>query len=143
MKQRVARLEKLQASEDYVKKPPFTGKPFRFRFPPAPRLSDEVAMVEGVTHGYEGNPLFAGADMVIEKGNRVALLGPNGSGKSTMLRLVVGKEVPKDGDAKVRAARSDSRDIDVHSQHFRTKRCCCQQFPAVSNASFTRRSSWA
>eukprot|EP00518_Triparma_eleuthera_P019671 CAMPEP_0197549548 /NCGR_PEP_ID=MMETSP1320-20131121/3426_1 /TAXON_ID=91990 /ORGANISM="Bolidomonas sp., Strain RCC2347" /LENGTH=604 /DNA_ID=CAMNT_0043109797 /DNA_START=39 /DNA_END=1853 /DNA_ORIENTATION=+ len=101
VKQRIARLEKLQASDDYVKKPPFTGKPFRFRFPPAPRLSDEVAKVEGVTHGYEGNPLFEGADMVIEKGNRIALLGPNGSGKSTMLRLVVGKEVPKEGDAKL------------------------------------------
>ena len=78
VKQRIARLEKLQASEDYIKKPPFAGKPFKFRFPPAPRLSDEVAKVDGVTHGYEGNPLFESADMIIEKGNRIALLGPNG-----------------------------------------------------------------
>ena len=42
VKQRIAKLEKLQNSKDYVQKPPFLGKPFRFRFPPAPRLSPEV-----------------------------------------------------------------------------------------------------
>jgi len=41
-KQREAQLEKLIKSDDYVKKPPFLGKPFRFRFPDAPRLSPEV-----------------------------------------------------------------------------------------------------
>ena len=43
VKQRQAKLEKLMKSEDYVKKPPFDGKPFRFRFPDAPRISPEVA----------------------------------------------------------------------------------------------------
>ena len=101
VEQRKKRLEKLQASEDYVKKPPFVGKPFRFRFPPAPRLSDEVALVTDVTHGYEGNKLFEKSNMLIEKGDRIALLGPNGSGKSTMLRLVVGKEKPIEGEARL------------------------------------------
>ena len=99
VKQRIARLEKLQNSESYVQKPPFTGKPFRFRFPPAPRLSDEVAVVSDVVHGYEGNALFDKCDMTIEREDRIALLGPNGSGKSTMLRLVVGKEEPIEGKA--------------------------------------------
>jgi len=101
VEQRKKRLEKLMASEDYVKKPPFAGKPFKFRFPPAPRLSDEVAIVSDVTHGYEGNLLFDGCNMVIEKEDRIALLGPNGSGKSTLLRLVVGKEQPKQGEARL------------------------------------------
>lgn len=42
VKQREAKLEKLINSKDYVQKPPFVGKPFRFRFPDAPRLSPEV-----------------------------------------------------------------------------------------------------
>lgn len=43
-KQRTAQLEKLMKSDDYVKKPPFFGKPFKFRFPDAPRLSPEVSI---------------------------------------------------------------------------------------------------
>jgi ATP-binding cassette subfamily F protein 3 len=42
VKQRKAKLEKQLASDDYVKRPPTFGKPFRFRFPDAPRLSPEV-----------------------------------------------------------------------------------------------------
>jgi len=41
-KQRAAQLDKLVKSDSYVQKPPFFGKPFKFRFPDAPRLSPEV-----------------------------------------------------------------------------------------------------
>ena len=44
VKQRKERLEKLMKSDDYVQKPPFFGKPFKFRFPDAPRLSPEVCL---------------------------------------------------------------------------------------------------
>lgn len=81
-KQRAAQLEKLINSDDYVKKPPFVGKPFRFRFPDAPRLSPEVADIKGLSHSYgEGtNRLFEDAELFIEKNDRIAVLGPNGSG---------------------------------------------------------------
>jgi ATP-binding cassette subfamily F protein 3 len=52
VKQRQAQLEKLMKSDDYVKKPPFIGKPFKFRFPDAPRLSPEVADIRGLSHSY-------------------------------------------------------------------------------------------
>jgi len=45
VKQREAKLEKLVNSKDYVQKPPFLGKPFKFRFPDAPRLSPEVSFI--------------------------------------------------------------------------------------------------
>lgn len=43
VKSRQMKLDKLIKSPDYVQKPPFVGKPFRFRFPDAPRLSPEVS----------------------------------------------------------------------------------------------------
>lgn len=102
-KQRAAQLEKLEKSDDYVQKPPFFGKPFRFRFPDAPRLSPEVADIKGVTHSYgDGvNRLFDKADLFIEKNDRISVLGPNGSGKSTLLRLLTGKESPDEGSAEI------------------------------------------
>lgn len=102
-KQRTAQLEKLVKSDDYVKKPPFVGKPFKFRFPDAPRLSPEVADIKGVSHSYgDGvNRLFEDTDLFVEKGDRIAVLGPNGSGKSTLLRLLTGREEPDEGTAAI------------------------------------------
>merc|ERR1719223_1375774 len=103
VKQRKERLEKLMKSDDYVQKPPFFGKPFRFRFPDAPRLSPEVADIKGLSHSYgEGEKrLFDDCELFVEKGDRISVIGPNGSGKSTLLRLLVGKEDPNQGSAKI------------------------------------------
>jgi len=105
VKQRQAKLEKMLSSDDYIKRPPITGKPFRFRFPDAPRLSPEVAEISQLSHSYSNaettNHLFDGAELFIEKGDRIAVLGPNGSGKSTLLRLVIGKEKPDEGEATI------------------------------------------
>jgi ATP-binding cassette subfamily F protein 3 len=105
VKQRIAKLEKFAKSEDYVQKPPFIGKPFRFRFPDAPRLSPEVAEIKHLSHAYRSeqtqNRLFDDVDLFIEKGDRIAVVGPNGSGKSTLLRLLIGKETPDEGTGKI------------------------------------------
>lgn len=78
-KQRKEKMEKFLKSEEYVQKPPFTGKPFRFRFPPAPRLSPEVAQVDEMSHSYNNeisnNRLFDKVDLSIEKGDRIAVVG--------------------------------------------------------------------
>lgn len=102
VKQRIAKLEKMKKSDDYVQKPPFLGKPFRFRFPDAPRLSPEVAEVKGLCHGYGdgANPLFEDSEVFIQKGDRIAVIGPNGAGKSTLLRILMGKEEPDAGSAE-------------------------------------------
>jgi ATP-binding cassette subfamily F protein uup len=39
---------------------------------------------------YGGNPLFAGLDLVIQPGDRLALVGRNGSGKSTLMKIMAG-----------------------------------------------------
>ena len=103
VKQREAQLEKLMKSDDYVQKPPFVGKPFKFRFPPAPRISPEVAEVRGLSHGYGdgANRLFEDSELFIEKGDRIAVIGPNGAGKSTLLRILMGKEEPDEGTAEI------------------------------------------
>ena len=105
VKQRQQRLEKMMKSDDYIQKPPFTGKPFKFRFPDAPRLSPEVADIKHMSHGYDNevsrNRLFDDVELFVEKGDRIAIIGPNGSGKSTLLRLLTGKEEPDKGSAAI------------------------------------------
>jgi ATP-binding cassette subfamily F protein 3 len=73
----------------------------RFRFPPAPRCGRQVALVEDLTHTYGDRILFLGANLEVERGDRIAFVGPNGAGKSTLLRLVMGLERPQEGRAEL------------------------------------------
>jgi len=71
----------------------------RFQFPPAPRSGRQVATIENLTHSYGERILFLGANLEVERGDRIAFVGPNGAGKSTLLRLVMGLEQPEEGHA--------------------------------------------
>jgi iron complex transport system ATP-binding protein len=53
--------------------------------------------VDGVTFGYERQPLLFDVHVQVRKGEMVGLLGPNGSGKTTLLRLVSGVLQPQHG----------------------------------------------
>jgi putative ABC transport system ATP-binding protein len=64
-------------------------------------VSEPVLVVSGVRRTYEAEsaPVRAlrGADLVLDRGDFVALMGPSGSGKSTLLNLVAGLDRPDDG----------------------------------------------
>jgi len=71
----------------------------RFQFPAAPRSGRQIALIEDLSHSYGDQLLFLGANLEVERGDRIAVVGPNGAGKSTLLRLVMGIETPDDGRA--------------------------------------------
>jgi ATP-binding cassette, subfamily F, member 3 len=73
----------------------------RFRFPDAPRSGRLVAEIRDLTHSYGDQILFLGADLEVERGDRIAFVGPNGAGKSTLLRLIMGTERPAEGLAQL------------------------------------------
>ena len=52
---------------------------------PAPLLQ-----LSGIALTYGGNPLFQALDLVIQPGDRLALVGRNGSGKSTLMKIMAG-----------------------------------------------------
>jgi ATP-binding cassette subfamily F protein 3 len=73
----------------------------RFQFPPAPRSGRLVASLKDLSHSYDDRLLFLGANLEVERGDRIALVGPNGAGKSTLLRFVLGLEQPEEGEGGI------------------------------------------
>src|SRR6266436_5911365 len=60
-------------------------------------LLEVLLDVDGITFGYEQQPLLYDVHIQVRKGEMVGLLGPNGSGKTTLLRLVSGVLRPQQG----------------------------------------------
>ena len=96
-KSREKQLDKI----DRIEAPDSDVRGLHFRFPPAPRSGREVVTIDNLVHTYGEKILFLGADLVIERGDRIAFLGPNGAGKSTLLHLITGAEKPTDGSIKL------------------------------------------
>ena len=59
--------------------------------------------MEDVRYAHEDSeePLLEGLELVVERGERVALLGPNGTGKSTIMRLATGELSPQRGSVRL------------------------------------------
>lgn len=64
----------------------------RFVFPEPSRSGRRVMELCDVHKSYGEHNVYAGIDLVIERGDRIAFLGPNGAGKSTLLKILAGTE---------------------------------------------------
>ncbi len=93
--------EKLLEKMEIIEVPEVSESKPNFHFPEPPRSGKEVAIVEDLTHSYDDKILFLGANLQVERGDRIAFLGPNGSGKSTLLKLIMGLEKPDEGVARL------------------------------------------
>ncbi len=96
-KSREKQLDKI----DRIAAPESEIRGLRFKFPEAPRSGREVVMVENMTHFFGEKLLFLGTELLIERGDKIAIVGPNGAGKSTLLRLITGSETPSEGEVKL------------------------------------------
>src|SRR5262245_57668468 len=64
-------------------------KKIRFKFPDAPKPGRVVLELKEARRAY--------GDLVVERGDRIALVGPNGAGKSTLMRMLAGVDRPDSG----------------------------------------------
>lgn len=71
---------------------------------PGPARGGVLLRAVGLSFAYGSqSPLFAGLDLEVRAGERVALLGPSGVGKTTLCRLLAGILEPSEGSVRVGA----------------------------------------
>jgi ATPase subunit of ABC transporter with duplicated ATPase domains len=80
-------------------KPSSRVSPF-IRFEQEKKLYRLALEVKRLSKGYDETPLFRGLNLMVEAGERVAVIGPNGIGKTTLLRTLVGDLKPDSGMVK-------------------------------------------
>lgn len=93
---RARQIEKIQL-EDI--KPSSRRSPF-IRFNQEKKIHRNALIIEDLSHGFDGEVLFSGGEMIIEAGARLAVIGENGVGKSTLLRCLVNALQPNTGTIK-------------------------------------------
>ncbi len=94
---RVKALEKMER----IEAPQRNRKQMNLRFPEPPRSGRVVLELTSVRFSYGAAPVYDGLDLVLERGEKVALVGPNGAGKSTLLKLIAGVLTPNAGKRRI------------------------------------------
>lgn len=70
------------------------------RFEQDKKLFRNALVVENLTKGFDNGPLFKNLNLMVEVGEKVAILGTNGIGKTTLLKTLMGELAPEQGDIK-------------------------------------------
>ena len=90
------RLERLEIEEEDL-------STLNIKFPPAPRSGQIVAEINEAGMSFGTKHVFSGANFIIEKGDKIALVGRNGEGKTTLARMLIGQLTPTEGSVRLGA----------------------------------------
>jgi ATPase subunit of ABC transporter with duplicated ATPase domains len=61
----------------------------KIAFAPGKKMHRQALELEGLSHGFDGEVLFKGGDLLLEAGAKLAIIGENGVGKTTLLRCLM------------------------------------------------------
>ena len=94
---RARQIDKIKVEEF---KPSSRQYPFiRFEYDEREKLHRNAVELQKLSHGFD-KPLFNDFDMLVEAGEKIAIIGENGVGKTTLLRCIAGDLKPNHGIVK-------------------------------------------
>lgn len=113
---RARQIDKIQLDEV---KASSRQNPF-IRFEQDKKLFRNALELESVANGYGQEPLFKNLNLLLEVGEKVAVIGANGIGKTTFLKTLVGEKPPTSGSVKWSENSSIGYYAQDHAEDFDT-----------------------
>ena len=85
---------------DKIDRPVLERRKIALDLRPHARGGERVVELTGVGVELGGNPILAGVDLTVLRGERVGVVGENGAGKSVLLRVLAAELEPDEGERK-------------------------------------------
>ena len=90
--------EKMLGKIERVEKPFDVDDAMRLHFTPSKLSGKDVLFADSLSKSYGSMELFAGVDLDVKRGEKLAIIGPNGTGKTTLLKIINGSETADSGE---------------------------------------------
>eukprot|EP01083_Nonionella_stella_P009444 27209_1 len=94
-------LDELESRAELLE-PARQAKVLRFEFPDVGQLENYVCLMENVSFKYpsQDEMLLTNIDMILDTDSRIGMIGANGVGKSTIVKLILNKLEPLEGECR-------------------------------------------
>lgn len=80
---------------------PRATRKMQFSFPEPIRSGEKIITLNHIFKSYDANVVYRDLNLVLNRGDRVALVGPNGAGKTTLLKILAGVLPFEKGECKL------------------------------------------
>lgn len=80
---------------------PRATRKMQFSFPEPVRSGERIITLNHILKSYDANIVYHDLNLVLNRGDRVALVGPNGAGKTTLLKILAGVLPFEKGERKL------------------------------------------
>jgi ATPase subunit of ABC transporter with duplicated ATPase domains len=77
--------------------PPTSRRYPHFKFRQKRDSGRDVLKITGIKKAFDDNEVLHGVDLLVQRGDRLAIMGPNGIGKSTLLKIIMDDLAPDEG----------------------------------------------
>ncbi len=106
---RIKSLDKMER----ISAPAQRRRAMKVTFPQPPRPGRVVMELKDINFAYENSLVYENLNLIIERGQKIALVGPNGAGKTTLLKLLAGALAPQSGTR----TKGHNVDCGYYAQH--------------------------
>lgn len=119
-KQTTSRLKQIDKLAVMDVKPSSRRNPY-IKFDFEKKLHRRAVEAENISKGFEGETLFKNLNLMVDAGEKIAIIGPNGIGKSTLLKTLIGELTPDSGNVKWAENAEPGYFAQDHSEEFEGK----------------------
>ena len=111
---RARNMERALERMEKIKRPILDRKKMGLEFEETDRSGKIVFSMDRVSKAYGDKRLFESAGLLVHFKDRTAIVGQNGTGKSTIIKMLLGEEIPDTGEVKI----GSNVKLGYLSQHF-------------------------